>query len=68
MDKSPAQFVEDTGASAIATALGMKPAAVRMWKLRNRIPRTAWPDLIERVPGVTLDSLRKLEAAGKVAA
>lgn len=64
MDCTPAQFVKETGANKIAASLGMKASAVRMWTVRNRIPKERWPDLIERVPGVTLKRLRELEANG----
>lgn len=56
-------FQEKGGASAVADALGVKPSRVRMWKLRGRIPRPVWPEVIEAYPDVTLERLKALEAA-----
>jgi hypothetical protein len=53
-----AQIIESRGgAKALADALGKTPVAVRVWKSRNRIPRSAWPDLMAKFPDLTLDQL-----------
>ena len=48
----------------MARVLNTDPRKVVMWKVRNRIPRTAWPEIIDAFPGVTLDELRSVEAQG----
>lgn len=64
MSKSPAQFIDDHGGPhAFARKLGIEPGTVRMWKVRQSIPRTAWPEIIDAIPGLTLDDLRQVEAA-----
>ena len=63
-----AAFIDDKGGSAeLARVIGCDPAAVRMWKHRERIPRDAWPELIQLVPGVTLETLLDLEKAASAA-
>ena len=58
------QIIESLGGSKVlADSLGKTPAAVRVWKSRNRIPRAAWPDIISRYPDVTMDVLLKSERA-----
>lgn len=65
MDKSPAElFIEERGgAHQLARALDVKPVNVRMWKMRKSIPRSAWPEIIAAYPDLTLDDLRRTEAA-----
>jgi hypothetical protein len=63
--KTPADFITERGGPhQLARDLGTDPRTVRMWKVRNRIPRKAWPEVIEKIPGVTLDELRAVEAQG----
>lgn len=45
----------------------MRPGAVRMWKQRNTLPRTNWPEIIAAFPDLTLDELRGIEARGRAA-
>jgi hypothetical protein len=33
-----------------------------MWQFRERIPRTAWPELIQAFPTITLDALMAAES------
>lgn len=62
---SPKEFIDaHKGAHAMARTMGMDPRTVRMWKVRNRIPRKAWPEIIDHYPDVTLDQLRAVEAQG----
>lgn len=64
MAKSPAEFIDAHGGPhKLARALGLEPGTVRMWKVRNRIPRTVWPEIIEAFPKTTLDELKRVEAA-----
>ena len=53
------------GASAVAKAINARPATVRMWKLRKRIPRSSWPEVIEAFPAITMDSLKAAEGASE---
>jgi hypothetical protein len=52
---------EAGGARAIAEKLKMRPETVQMWRHRRRIPRTAWPELIEGFPQITLEALKAAE-------
>lgn len=65
MAQSPAELVKEKGANNIASALGMKPGTIRMWRKRDRIPRTVWPDLTEAFPDLDTPTLRAIEANGK---
>ncbi len=63
--KTPADFIEAKGnATAFAQAIGAEASKVRMWKHRNRIPRDAWPEILTAFPDVSIETLKKLEAAG----
>lgn len=64
------QFIDQKlgGTDAVATRLGRKPSAVRMWAHRRAIPRSVWPELIEAYEGLTLDDLRAVEDAVRDAA
>ena len=49
----------------LADKIGMSRTAVANWKHRNVIPRTSWPEMIERFPRmVTLAKLRQTENVG----
>ena len=50
------------GAETLAGLLGIPVGTVRVWKTRKSIPRARWPDLLEKVPGVTLEALKRTEA------
>ena len=50
------------GARAVAEALRVRTETVRMWLFRERIPRTAWPELIQAFPTITLDALLAAES------
>lgn len=45
-----------------AEIIGRTPGQVRVWKHRNRIPREAWPEIVQHT-AVTLDELRETERA-----
>jgi hypothetical protein len=51
------------GDEAAAEALSRSPGAIRMWAYRKAIPRTVWPEIIDKFDGVTLEDLRALEQA-----
>jgi hypothetical protein len=46
----------------VAEALRARTETVRMWQFRGRIPRTAWPELIQAFPTITLDALMAAES------
>lgn len=52
------EIIATKGASEIAARLGVPPINVRMWKSRNTIPRSAWAELIDAYPDVTLGLLK----------
>lgn len=59
------QLIEAVGGSdALAGVLGERPVTVRSWKHRNRIPRSAWPELQIAFPQTaTLEALLETERA-----
>lgn len=64
MVRTASQIIEDKGGSAeFARACGLEPAAVRMMKHRNKLPRAAWPEIMTAFPDVTLDVLKASEGA-----
>lgn len=64
MAQNTAQIIESKGGSAaFAKACGLEPSAVRMMKHRNKLPRSAWPEIMTAFPDLTLDVLRASEAA-----
>ena len=64
MTQTPAELIKEKGAKAIADATGFNAGTVRMWRLRNRIPRTVWPDLCAAFPELSLLVLQRIESAG----
>lgn len=64
MFTSANDFIEQKGGnSAVAAATGYGKGAVGLWRHRNKLPRTAWPEILKAYPDVSLDDLLKLEAA-----
>lgn len=64
MDHPAEKLIAELGGpTKVAAALQEKAGTVRMWKLRKRVPRTAWPDLIDAFPDLTLDDLKATERA-----
>lgn len=63
MVKSASTFIETKGAQAIADATGWTLGAVRVWKCRDRFPRSAWLELSQAYPELTLDVLKGIEPA-----
>ena len=64
MTQSPAELISAKGVSAIADALNKRPHTIRMWKFRNSLPRSSWPELIAAFPDLTIERLRAIEAKG----
>lgn len=58
-------LIEDLGGAAtVADKTGRSPGAVRQWSFKNKLPRSAWPELIEAYPSqINLKVLKRLEAA-----
>ena len=61
-----ANIVEAKGTAAIAEALDVSRAHVRVWKHR-RIPRAVYADIIAAFPDITLEMLKAGEADRAVA-
>lgn len=60
-----ADFIDAKGGpAAVAVATGYKAGAVSLWKHRRKLPRSAWPEILEAYPDVTMDELKAIEAAG----
>jgi hypothetical protein len=59
-----ADFIDKKGGpAAVANATGHKPGAVALWKHRKKLPRAAWPEILEAYPDTSLSDLRAIEAA-----
>lgn len=54
-----AEIITRIGAAEISGRLGVPSINVRMWKKRNTIPRSAWAELIDIYPDITLDLLKR---------
>lgn len=60
------QFIEARGGTTtVANSTGYKPGAVALWKHRNKLPRTAWPEIVRAYPDVSIEDLLKVEAASE---
>lgn len=58
------QIIEAKGGpKAVAEAVCVSPGAVRLWKHRNKIPRTIWPDLLRAYPDMSVEALVQSEVA-----
>jgi hypothetical protein len=73
---TPAEFIDQKGGPAAMTRAinevsppdkQITSGAVALWRHRNKLPRTAWPEIVEAFPGTTLDELKAVEAAGEQA-
>jgi hypothetical protein len=62
MVQSAREFIETKGAQEVADATGRFVGAVRVWKTRNRFARSAWLELSQAYPELTLDTLKRLDA------
>ena len=61
-----AQFIDQMGGpSKVARAINYAPGAVAQWKVKRRIPRSAWPEIMTAWPEVTLDALMAVERASQ---
>ena len=67
MQKTAAQLIAETGVRTLSEKLGVEQTTIRMWKSRNRIPRSAWPDLMDAFPAITIQVLRQTELSETVA-
>lgn len=66
MAKSVSEIIEDKGGpSKFAEAVGKDAGAVRLWKFRDKFPRTAWPEISGAFPDLSQDVLVAIEAAGE---
>jgi hypothetical protein len=64
MISSAIEFIDRRGGPAVvARATGHKPGAVALWRHRNRLPRSAWPEILDAFPDVGLEDLKRIEAA-----
>jgi hypothetical protein len=52
------EIVKALGAKIIADRIDVPVGRVRVWKCRNIIPRSAWAELIDAFPTVTLEKLK----------
>lgn len=69
MLRTAAEIIDAKGGpAAIERATGHKAGAVSVWRHRNRIPRSAWPEIMTAFPDITLDVLKATEASKQAAA
>lgn len=62
MIDSAKDFIIAKGDDTVASATGREVGAVRVWKSRNRFPRSAWLELAQAFPELDLETLKRLEA------
>lgn len=61
---TPSELIDEKGGSAaFARAIGADAGAVRMMKHRNKLPRSAWPE-IQKAFDLGLDDMLAIEAGG----
>lgn len=74
---TPAEFIDAKGGPAAMTrAINAVSAAekqvtsgaVALWRHRNKLPRTSWPEIIDAYPDTTLDDLKAIESTAETAA
>lgn len=61
MAQTPAELIAEKGERVIAKVTDSRLGTVRVWKTRNRIPRSKWAELVEAFPDLTVDRLKGLE-------
>lgn len=67
--QTPIELIDAKGGPAkIARDTGHKAGAIALWRHRNKIPRNAWPEIMEAYPDVTLAVLKAMEASSGGAA
>jgi hypothetical protein len=59
----PAKIAAAIEASSGGSGNTPNAGAIALWRHRNKVPRTAWPELIEAFAEVTLDVLKATEVA-----
>jgi hypothetical protein len=66
MTRSVSEFIDTLGGpTRVAAALGITAGAVRQWNHKNRIPRAAWPQLIDAYAAAfMLVALREIDPVG----
>ena len=65
MLKDASSFIDAKGGNAaVAQATGYQPGAIGLWRHRNRLPRSAWPEILKAFPDVKLDDLLTIERHG----
>lgn len=66
MAMTAAEFIDGKGGPAtVARATGYKPGAVALWRHRNKLPRSAWPEIMEAFPGTTIETLKAIESVSQ---
>lgn len=61
-------FIEGRGGNAaVAKATGYSEGAVALWRHRKKLPRTAWPEILDAYQDVTLAELKAIEVSEGVA-
>lgn len=58
------QLIDERGGNAVfAESIGAAANTVAQWRLRRRVPRTAWPEIMQVHKDVDLRLLREIEDA-----
>ena len=59
---TPISFIDGRGGpTAVAGATGFNVGAVNLWRHRNKIPRSAWPEVLAAYSDVTIADLLEIE-------
>ncbi|WP_366108359.1 carph-isopro domain-containing protein [uncultured Brevundimonas sp.] len=62
MTQEVSRFIDECGGNAaVAQATGYSAGAVALWRHRNRLPRSAWPEIMLAYPKVRLSDLMAIE-------
>ncbi len=69
MVRNAVDFIKAKGGpKAVSQATGHGAGAISVWASRNKLPRSAWPELLNAFPDITLDDLLAMEGDAAKAA
>ena len=54
------EFIDAKGEQAVASASGVPVTTVRVWKTRERLPRSRWLELAQAFSELDLETLRRM--------
>lgn len=59
------EWIDAKGVETLAVVLDQREGTIRMWKTRNHVPYSVWPDIMVKIPEVGLSDLNAMKSASK---